>query len=441
MNTKIEDINETRKALVVTVEAAEVENEHKELVTEFAKVARIPGFRPGKAPAPIVAKRFSKEIQEELDNRILSNAYREGIKQTELVPMKIIEAPESEIKRGEDLELKFVLDIRPDFNLPEYKGLPVTEDSEEVTEEEIQEVIEELRNQRADFDKVEREAQKGDYVKVTYEGKIGDEPVADLVEEHPIYGKQSNTWEEAGSEHSPIPGLADSLQGMKEGDKKEITAQFPDDLSIESLKGKEATYAIEVHEVRTRVLPELDDEFFKTLGVKDLSELKERITEDLKSQKETRNYNAKRQQVSERLVEAIEFPLPESAVDQETDNLLKQIVSSNVRQGVSEEKLDENKQEIFDGARKGALHRVKTQLILARIAEEEKIEVDEDDLSRYIYFEAQQRRTSPDEIVKELRKNPEQVDEIRQGLLLDKTLDFLVKNATVTDSPSEATKE
>lgn len=441
VNTKIEDINETRKALVVTVGADEVENEHKELVTEFAKIARIPGFRPGKAPAPMVAKRFSKEIHEELDKRIFTNAYREGLEQSKLTPMQLIEAPTSEIKLGEDLELKFVLDIRPEFNLPEYKGLPVTEDSEEVGEEEIQEVIKGIRNQRADFGIVEREAQKGDYVKVSYEGKIGDEAIADLVEESPIYGKQSNTWEEVGSEQSPIPGLAEALQGMKVDEKKEITAKFPDDFSLDALKGKEAIYSIEVHEVRTRVLPELDEAFFETLGVKDLDELKERIKEDLENQKKSRNHNDKRQQISERLVEAIEFPLPESAVEQETDNLLRQIVGNNVRQGVSEEELDSKKEELFDGARRGALQRVKTQLILARIAEEEKIEVDENDFSRYIYFEAQQQRTSPDQIVRELKKNPDQVDEIRQGLLLDKTLDFLVENASVTDSPSEATNE
>lgn len=437
MNIKIEDINDTRKKLLVSVGADEVEKEHDELVKEFSKVARVPGFRPGKAPAPMVAKRFAKDIDEELNKRIFSKAYREGLEQSKLSPLQLIDAPTVEIKRGEDSEIAFVLDIHPEFNLPEYMGIEITETSEEVTDEEVEKVIVQLREQRADFQQVEREAKKGDYVKTTYEGKIGDEAIADLVTDQPIFGKQANTWEEVGSDQSPIPGLADAFDGLKAGDKKDVPVKFPDDFSVEALQGKEANYAVEVHEVRERVLPELNEEFIKSLGIENLDELKSRIRQDMGAQKKSENQSNKRQQLTEKLANAVEFPLPESAVERETEVLLRQFLESNLRRGVPQEEFEGRKEELHEGARQGALHRVKTQLILAKIAEAEKIQVDDKDISRYVYFEAQRRRQKPDQLVRELRKDPEQVEAIRQGLLFDKTLEFLLEKASVSDTESQ----
>lgn len=434
VNIKIEDINDTRKKLLVTVGADEVEKEHDELVKEFAKVVRVPGFRPGKAPLPMVAKRFSKDISEELNKRVFSKAYREALEESKLSPLQMIEAPNAEIKKGEDNELAFTIDIHPEFDVPDYKGIPIKRASEEVTDEEVDKVIENLRQQRADFKVVEREAQNGDYVKTSYEGKIDDQPIAELVTDQPIYGKQANTWEEVGSEDSPIPGLAAAFEGMKPGDKKEVPVEFPDDFSVEALRGKKAVYEVEVHEVRERELPELNEEFLKTLGIEDLEQLKTHIRQDLARQKKADIRSNDRQQVAETLTHAVEFSLPESAVEQETQVLLRQFLEENLRRGVAQEEFENRKEELHDGARKGALHRVKTQLILAKIAEAEKIEVDDRDISQYVYYEAQRRGQKPEQLVRELRKKPEEVDAIRQGLLFDKTLDFLVENASVSES-------
>src|SRR5690606_21491909 len=252
---------------------------------DFAGMARIPGFRPGKAPHALVSKRFSREIGEELQKRVFSKAYREGLEQSKLTPMELIEAPEVEVKLGQENELTFVVDVRPEFNLPEYKGIPITRESEEVSEEEVDKALEQLRDQRADFAVVEREAKKGDYVKTSYEGKIGDQSIAELVPDRPIVGKQANTWEEVSSEEAFIPGFTTALEGMKAGDRKDVAVTCPEEFTVEELRGKEATYAVEVHEVRERVRPELTDEFAALFGVEDLATLKERVREDLAQQK------------------------------------------------------------------------------------------------------------------------------------------------------------
>jgi trigger factor len=437
VNIKIEDINDTRKKLLVSVGADEVEQEHDELVKEFAKIARVPGFRAGKAPLPMVARRFGKEITEELNKKIFSKAYREALEESKFSPLQLVEAPTTEIQRGADNELEFVLDIHPEFSLPEYKGLPIKRAPEEVTEEEMEKAIQDLLQQRADFKVVEREARKGDYVKTSYEGKVGDQSIEELVPDQPIFGKQGSTWEEVDSEASPIPGLAAAFAGMKTGDKKDVPVSFPADFTVEALRGKDATYAVEVLEVRERELPELNEEFVKTLGVESVDQLKEHIREDLSRQKKAQSRSNDRQQVSEALTQAVEFPLPESAVERETEILLRQFMVENMRRGVPQEEFETRKEELHQGARQGALHRVKAQLILAKIAEAEKIAVDEKDISRYVYFEAQRRRQKPEQLVRELRKNPEEVDAIRQGLLFDKTLDFLVENASVTQTDQQ----
>lgn len=432
MNIKIEDINDTRKKLLVTVAADEVEQEHDELVKEFAKVAKVPGFRPGKAPLPMVAKRFAKDITEELNKKIFTKAYREGLEESKIKPMKLIDGPTESVKRGEENTIAFVLDVHPEFSLPEYMDLPVQALSEAVSEEEVDKAVDNLRQQRADFSVVERESKVGDYVKLSYEGKVDGQPIAELVTDRPIFGTQANTWEEVGVEASAIPGFAAALEGLKAGDEKEIAVTFPEDFVQEALRGKSATYAVELSEVRERILPELTEDFLQSLGISTVEEMKERIREDLERQKKQENYTQKRQQVAEQLLNAIEFPLPESAVERETQVLLRQFMENNLQRGAKPEDFENNKEELHANARKAAHDRAKSQLILARVAEAEKIAVDDQDLSRYVYFESQRRRQKPDQFVKELRKNPEEVDAIRAGLLLDKTLDFLVEKASIS---------
>lgn len=438
MKINIEDINETRKKLLVSVGADEVEKKYDELLQEFVKVARLPGFRPGKAPAKMVAKRFAKEIREELNGKLLQDAYRKGLEESKLNVMQLIEAPEEDVRRGQDNELVFVVDVHPEFNLPEYKGLPVTVAPEEATDAEIEGAITQLRRQRAEFTVVEREAQTGDYVKLSYEGKIDGRPIAEIIPERAVFGKQANTWEEVGSELCDIPGFAEALGGLKAGDKKEIAVGFPEDFSEEALKGKSATYEVELHEVRERVLPELTEEFFQSLGIADEEELRKRIGEDLGQQKKSDNLSKQREQIAEQLSNAIEFPIPESAVERETQVILRQFMEDNIRRGVPAEEFESRKEELFESARKAARIRAKSQIILGRVAEAEKISVDDQDISRYVYFESQRRRQKPDQFVKELQKNPDQVEAIRAGLLLDKTLGFLVEQAKSTEAEAKS---
>jgi len=435
VNIKTDDINATRKALVVNVSADEIEKEHDSLLDEFAKQARIPGFRPGRAPKNMITQRFANQIKDELKKKVVSNAYREALKETEIQVFNLIELKgDDHLERGKENELTFVVDVHPEFNLPEYKGIPVDKPDSEVKEEEIDSTIETIRNQRADFSVVEREAQTGDYVKLSYEGKIGDQSIAELVPDRPIFGIQSSTWEEVGSEDAGIPGFAEQLAGLKAGDKKEIAVKFPDDFAEKELAGKEAVYSVEMLEVREKKLPELDEEFLNELNVKTVEELREQIRSEMAQRKESEGQSQQRKQVSDTLLSRIEFEVPDTAIEQETESILRQIVDQNLRQGVPQDELEKHKDKLYEEAQRAGVQRVKLRLILLKIAEEENIKAENEDVQRYIMREAMRSGTKPDQLVKELRKDENRVRSMQQNIVFDKTLDFLLQQATISES-------
>ncbi|RME66785.1 MAG: trigger factor, partial [Verrucomicrobia bacterium] len=206
------------------------------------------------------------------------------------------------------------------------------------------------------------------------------------------------------------------------------------DFHVGELAGKIATYSVKVQEVRERVLPELDEQFLQAQGVSSVEELRSKVEESLKGRKEAEDRANRRRQVMEELSRRVDFPIPESLIDSEADQLVHQIVEQNIRQGIPQEELEKNKDEIFATARKNAIERVKVRMLLLRIAEKEEIKLERDDMNRAIVMEAMRARQKPEKFVKELEKNRDRLRAIQQDVLIDKALDFLVEQATVSAS-------
>jgi trigger factor len=434
VNIQVNDLSETRKSLVVTLDKSEVDTEHQAVVGEYTKLARLPGFRPGKAPAAMVTKRFGKEIADEFKQKVVAKAYRGALEDKKLDVLNIVNVEEGAIESGLSAAVTITVDVRPEFKLPEYTGLPTQVESTDVTDAEVESVIEGLRAERADFKVADRPAQKGDYVKLAYEGTSEGKPIAELVPDKQIYGKVPQTWEEVeGTQEGVIPGLGRQLAGLKAGDKKSVEISFPAEFApVSALAGKAAVYAVDVQEIRERVLPPLDAEFFKVQKVDDLDGLKNQVRTNLKMQKEYQNRAAQRRQVSDVLAAKIDFPVPQSLVDAETQGVLRQFIEENMRRGVASEQFEKDKKELFEGARKAATNRVKLQFVLAKIAEAEKITVTESDIDNFIYREAMRTNQKPDKLIKELTKDREQLRSVQQSIIFDKSVDFLVSKATVT---------
>ena len=430
MKTDVQDINPTRKTISITASSEEVSEQEAKLINDFQRQAKIPGFRPGKAPKNIVRQRFAKDIQQELKQRVVSQAHQEGVAGAEFEVFNIVELDEGEVKGGQGATITFTVDVIPEFEVPAYEGLKVTNAPTEASDEEVAKMLEQILGQRAEYNVAEKAAEKGDYVQCAYEGKIDTEIVADLVPEAPMYGTQANTWEEAGNEDAPgVRAIVDGLVGMKAGETKEVTMEFPEDFKPEALAGKTVVYSVEAKEVREKVMPEMDDAFFESMQVKDENELRAKISENIENQKKQQNANGERQQITEELVKSVDFPIPESGVESETEAVLRDFMQRNMQQGASAEEFEKHKESLHEGASKAAHDRFKSRLILTKIAEKEKIKVENEDFSRMIMMEAQQAGQNPDKLVKELQKDQNRVNQMRRDIILGKTMDLLAEKA------------
>jgi len=442
VKTDVQDINETRKTITVSVAAAEIASIEASLIKEFMRDAKIPGFRPGKAPENMIRMRYAKELKSELSHRVVSKAHQEGVAKSDFEIFGVVDLNKGEIAAGSDATITFTVDVLQAFEVPAYEGLKVTNEPTEASAEEVEKMFEQLLSQRAEFNVAEKAADKGDYVRCSYEGKIGDELVADLVPETPMYGTQKVTWEEAGAEGTPgVQAIVDGVVGMQAGDEKEVTMEFAEDFKPEALAGKTAVYSLKAEEVREKVMPAMDDAFFASMQVKDEAELRERISENIEGQKKEQNSNAERQQITEQLLASVEFAIPESGIESETEAVLRDFMQRNMQQGASEADFEAHKEQLHEGASKAAHDRLKSRLILSKIAEKEKVQAENDDFSRLIMMQAQQSGEKPEKIVKEIQKDQSRINNMRSEILLGKTMDLILDKAereTVAAATDEA---
>jgi trigger factor len=442
IKTDIQDVSETRKIITVSVAAAEVATQEAKLIKDFQRNAKVPGFRPGKAPENMIRMRYAKDLKSELAQRVVSKAHQEGVAKADFEVFGIVDLSEGEIAAGSDATVTFTVDVLQDFEVPTYEGLKVSVEPTEASDEEVDKMLEQILSQRAEFNVADKAAEKGDYVRCSYEGKIGDELVADLVPDAPMYGTQKVTWEEAGAEGTPgVRAIVDGLVGMKAEDEKEVTMEFPEDFQPEALAGKTAVYTLKAEEVREKVMPEMDEAFFESVQVKDETELRERISENIENQKKQKNANAERQQITEQLLSSVEFAIPESGIESETEAVLRDFMQRNLQQGATEADFEAHKEQLHEGATKAAHDRLKSRLILSKIAAKEKVQADNDDFGRMIMMEAQQSGQKPEKLVKEMQKDRSRIDRMRSDIVLGKTMDLLVEKAereTVEVSTAEA---
>jgi trigger factor len=216
---------------------------------------------------------------------------------------------------------------------------------------------------------------------------------------------------------------------MKSGDKKDIKATFEDDFEIAPLAGKSVTYNLEVHEVREKKQPELNEEFFKSLKVENLEELKDKVLTDLESRKQREIQNSKRSQITQKILELPDFPLPQQAVEDESNSIFQQRAQRAIQQGAKQEEIETKKDELWKEAKTQGEARVKLTLILSKISEQEKVEVTNEDLARAATQEAMMMRKDPTAYIKELSKDRRQLQRLRQDILHDKTLNLVVEKA------------
>jgi len=424
VNVDIKDAGVARKIATVSFDSDEVSKHESKVCQELGKLVNIPGFRKGKAPANVIRKKYAKELKDELNRKVSTAAYEAVLENKDIKVYSVLKVDAGELEPSQSASVEVTVDIEPEFDLPKYKEYELTVEPTDVKEEDVTKELDAIREQRASFDVVERASQKGDYVKCSYEGTLDGKPVAEILLDKPMYGKQANTWEEAGNQTGMgVDAIAEGVLGMAAGDKKEVSADFAKDFEVEALAGKSVTYQLEVHEVREKKAPALEDEeFLKSLKIESVDELKEKVTEQIKYRKEQENVNLKRKQITQNILDTDDFPLPQQAVEEESKAIFQNRIQQATQQGAKPEEIEKNRDEWWKESQTQGQARVKLTLVLSKIAEEEKITVEKEDLAQAATREAMMRREDPTKFIKELTQDRARLNRLREDIVYDKTL-------------------
>ena len=442
MKVEVEKQPGSVSKLQIELPADEVGKEWDAIANSFARFAKIPGYRPGKAPRAVIDKRFRKEIQDELTKKLVSKSYHEAVEQEQLRVASLTNI--EDIQFGEDKSMRFRATVitAPDFELPDYKEIPVELPETKISGEEVEAAIERLRDQSADFvDVPERALQMGDFAVLDFEGSIENKAISEIAPQASknLHGGKK-FWLHLAPENF-LPKFCEQLVGLKPGDPRLVIVDFPNDFPAKELAGKKADYAVTLREIKEKVLPPIDDALAtKLVPGKTLDALREMIEHDLEHAKEHDSERAKEAQILKYLHERIQVDLPPALLQNETRRALAELVQRNRERGVTDDMLKEKEKELIDAAAGMAAQRLKTNFILHRIAEREKTQVTKEDLDSRIRQEAARYDISPDKMRKELQQR-NALDDLAEQLLLGKTLDFLKANVSVELTKEPAVKE
>lgn len=442
MNLQLDHLPNCITSLRAEIPASEVTSVWDNVVGEYAKQVKLPGYRPGKAPKAIVEAKFKKEIKDEVQSRLVGQAVRQAIDEHKLRYLTVSNVEDVEFADDKSLSFTATIVTAPAFDLPEYKGIEVSIPSQEVSDEEVLAGIDRLREQGATFeDLTGRAVELDDYAVITYEGTIDGKPVSEVAPKAGrMVGGNTDFWIRLTKE-TFFPGFSEKLVGANIGENREFDIEVPADFPVEELAGKTIHYSVTVNAIKQKVLPELNDDFAaKVIPGKTLEELKEIARNELSRQKEFEAEQEKRNQIVQHLIEKVECELPEGHVQSETHRVLTDIIQQNQNRGVSDEVIKANQKELLASATETARSRVKAAFILARIAEQENIRVSREEFEQSINLMAARYGTTADKLKKDIEKAGS-IDRLHEEILTGKVLDFLVANATVSTKAAEAPAE
>jgi len=439
MKVEVETQPGSVSTLQIELPPEEVSKEWDAIANSFARFAKIPGYRPGKAPRAVIEKRFRKEIHDELTKKLVSRSYRDAIEQKQLRVVSLTNV--EDVQFGDDKSMRFRATVvtAPEFELPEYKNIPVQLPDTKVSEAEVDAALERLREQSADFvDVPERELQMEDFAVIDFEGAIDGRPISEFA---PNASKNLHGGKKFWLHLAPenfLPRFCEQIAGMKRGETRSVQVEFPAEFPVAELAGKKADYAVTLNEIKQKVLPPIDDAFAARLVAgKTAADLRHMIEHDLEHEKEHEIERAKESQIVKFLHEHTAFDLPPPLLKSETRRALNELVHGNRARGVPDDILKGKEKELVEGAGSLAAHRLKTNFVLSRIAEREKIEVSREELDARIREEATRYDISVDKMRKELQEH-DGLNSLTEQLLLGKTLDFLKANVSIekTEEPA-----
>ncbi len=433
VNVTVESLGPCKKLLRLEIEPEKVESVFGEITAEFQHEARLPGFRAGKAPKDMVAKRFEKEIEEEAKKKLLSESFRKAIDDHKFTIVGRPDVEEVQFARGQSMQFAVTTEIAPEFELPEYKGLPALRDTKQVTPEDVEKALGLLADQRTQYQTLARELKTGDIAVINYTGACEGKPITEIAPTARGLTEKKNFWVSVDAT-SFIPGFGSQLEGMKAGDKRAITVDFPADFVVPQLAGKKGVYEVELVEVKEKVTPAIDEAFAKAYGAENLEKLRTGVRADLQNELNSKQSRAIRNQVAQSLMDRVQMALPESLVEQETRSIVYNIVHDHTQRGMPKEEIDAQKDQIYATANAAAHGRVKALFIFQRVAEKEGVRVEQMEVLHRLQELAAQYKMPVDKLYKDMQKSG-RIEDIVNQILTEKVVDLLVQFARIEDAP------
>ncbi|MEV2276747.1 trigger factor [Nocardiopsis sp. NPDC049922] len=433
MKTDVEELSPTRVKLTIEVPFEELEHAFDVTYKSLAKQVRIKGFRPGKAPARLIDRYVGRgAVISEAVNHAVPELYNEAIQKEELFALGQPDVEVTKLEDNEEFAFTAEVDVRPKFEVENYKGIEVTVDSAEVTDEQVDEQISTLRERFSTLVGVERPVEDGDHLSIDLSAAIDGEKLEDVAVSGYSYEVGTNTM---------LEGLDETLRGMAADGE----ATFKTTLVGGEHEGKEADVTVTVHSVKVKELPELDDEFAQLASEFDtIDELREDVRNRMGEVRRIQQLSAARDKALEKLIESVDIPLPESVVDEEItrrrESLEQQLAQSGLTKASYLESQEKTEEEFEEELTTGARSAVKAGFILDQLALQEELSADQGELSQYVFQQAQRMGVSPDQLAQHLVES-NQIRVAFTEVVRGKAMDLVLAEATVTDEDGNVVEQ
>ncbi|HWV38651.1 MAG TPA: trigger factor [Vulgatibacter sp.] len=426
MKVEVETVSPVEKKLSIEVEADRVATEFERAYRTLARQVRIPGFRQGKAPRRILESRYKDQVEQDVARHLMETSYREAVDAQDLFPVGSPVVSPDKLEAGKSFRFEARVEVKPEVSLSKVKGLELERSKAEVTDAMIDDELERLRQQLAQFAPIEdrQTASTGDYAVVDYVGTQGEEEIP---------GAKGDDVTLKVDEGSLLEGNAPQLAGVPVGETIEVPVEFPPDYQVESLRGVTGRFFLTLKSLKRREVPDLDDELAKDLGGKSttLAELREEIRQNLQELADRRAAQENREKLLQALVAANPVEVPRSMIERAIDSMIMGGLERFERQGVDVSKLGLDIPKLREDLRGEATSRVKAALLLEAVAKQESIEVGDDEIAAEYARLAAETQMPEAKVRAHFEKSASEKEGLRQRLLEDKTVAMLEREAHV----------
>jgi trigger factor len=409
-----------KRSLELSIPVAEVEAETSRVVADVQKRAKLPGFRPGKVPLNLIRKQFEGDIRQKVLESLIPRHLQKQFEEDSLNVVGTPDISDVHFHEGEPLRFKASFEVVPEFELGEYQGVTVTYHDPEVTAEDVEKRIQEIREQKAEFVNIDpRPVEDGDFAVLSLESIAG-------VEGQPV--KNDEMTLEVGGKDT-LEAFSENLRGMSPEEEKEFDVTYPEDYGQERLAGKTVRFRARLNGLRRKELPELNDEFAQDLGdYRTVEELREAVRKSLFASRQFEAQQQAKNQLVEKLVDAHEFPVPESLTERQIRNRVEQSLRGLAEQGVDPKALNLDWKKVRESQHDKAEREVKASMLLSRIAEREHIDPTREEVDREVERLSRQQR-EPFAALRLRFEKDGTLGRIARHIQTEKVLNFLFEHA------------